>query len=71
VIFLVFLGVGVLVIVVIVGHWHTSRPLLERLFEKSIKRKPSKAFLETKREGRDWLPIYFKKNRAPETGTKT
>ncbi len=44
--------------------WQEENSPIERLFEKNLKRRVSKAVVEKKRYGTSWLSLYFKRFRA-------
>ncbi|BFM18324.1 hypothetical protein R50073_45070 [Maricurvus nonylphenolicus] len=44
--------------------WQDDNTPVEKLFENRLKRRPSKAAVEIKRQGTSWLPHYFRRYRA-------
>lgn len=44
--------------------WQEDNTPLEKLLESRLKRQPSKAKVEIKRDGTSWLPSYFRRYRA-------
>lgn len=51
----------------VVGRlWQSGAGTLERIMEYLVRNRKTRVSPETKREGTDWLPVYFKRYRAPE-----